>query len=177
MILPEYYQKLLANDVPITFRAGLRAVPKGRPRFSKGHAYTPAATREFEKQIRELAVKAMGDRLPYSCPVHVHLHLVETVPVSWGAVEKEAALLNYLVPLRGDLDNREKAVTDALNGVVYHDDVQIGRKTSSKEFGLTTMLTVTIRRNGLSELEIDRYKKLKKARHGQHLDRGSTNMG
>lgn len=177
MTITEYYASIKARDVPIVFRAGLRAVPKGRPRFSGNHAYTPKSTREFEAQIRALGLKAIGERTPYNCPVRVTLLLVEEVPKSWPSAEREAALANLLVPLRGDLDNREKAVTDALNGIVYYDDVQIGAKVSSKEFGSVTMLTVTIERHGLSALEIDRYKKMIRDDNGNRASRGGTTMG
>lgn len=163
MTLEEYYFQLKLMDTPVFLRAGLRAVPKGRPRFSgNGHAYTPPKTREFEDQIRTLAVSVMGHRLRYTCPVSVVIKLVEVVPASWSASKKELALAGMLVPLRGDLDNREKAVLDALNGVVYHDDVQIGRKSSSKEFGFANLITVTIERAGLSDMEIDRWTKMQK---------------
>lgn len=172
----EYYMRLKSGDVPIVLRAGLRAVPKGRPRFSQGHAYTPKSTREFEAQLRALGVSFMGSRSPYSCPVAITIALTELVPVSRSALEKELALVGYTVPLRGDLDNRVKAITDALNGVAYYDDVQIASTSASKGFGLANLITVTIERVGLSDLEIDRYKK-SRVKHGQRTSGSGPSMG
>jgi Holliday junction resolvase RusA-like endonuclease len=162
MTLEDYYNRLKLDDTAVVIRAGLRAVPKGRPRFAGNHAYTPAATREFEAQIKTLAKSIMGHRLPYSCPVSVTLTLVEVVPVSWPKLKKEMALAGMIVPSRGDLDNREKAVFDALNGVVFYDDVQICRKSSSKAFGAANLLIATVERSGLSETDIERWTKMKK---------------
>jgi Holliday junction resolvase RusA-like endonuclease len=175
--LEGYYANLKRLDTAVFLRAGLRAVPKGRPRFAGNHAYTPEKTRTFEAQIAHLAREVMGHRLPYSCPVKVTLKLVEEVPTSWSARKKELALAGLLVPLRGDLDNREKAVFDALNGIVFHDDVQIGHKVSSKEFGFSNLITVTIERNGLSDIEIDRWIKTQKVKDGSVANRGSAKLG
>ena len=171
----EMYASLLARDEPIIIRAGLRAVPKGRPRFAGTHTYTPKATKEFELQIRTLGKSAMVGKRPYNCPVAVTVTIVEEVPQSRTAIEKEAALAGYTVPLRGDLDNRVKAITDALNGVVYHDDVQIGQTTAVKKYGTLNIITVEIKRCGLSDIEIDRVKKLQKVKHGsRNSDSGPT---
>jgi Holliday junction resolvase RusA-like endonuclease len=177
MTLSDYYANLLAKDEPIVMRAGLRALPKGRPRFSKGHAYTPQSTREFEAQIRTLGAAAMKDRRPYSCPVFITVVATEAVPASRSTLEKEIALAGYTVPLRGDLDNRVKAITDALNGIVYHDDVQIAETHAVKKFGAANLITVTIQRSGLSDLEIDRYKKLIKVNNGTVTGRSGPTMG
>jgi Holliday junction resolvase RusA-like endonuclease len=176
-MIKEFYDNLKRIDTPVRFVAGIRAVPKGRPRFSKGHAFTPAATREFEAQIRELGKKIMGHRLPYACPVLISVEILEKVPASRSAFEKELALAGMTVPLRGDLDNRVKAVTDALNGIVYYDDVQIADTIASKRYGSGDFITVKIERVGLSGLEIDRLKKLKKASHGSTDSRGSPQVG
>lgn len=174
MTLEEYYDNLKRLDTPVFIRAGLRAVPKGRPRFAGTHTYTPEKTRVFEAQIRKLAQDVMGHRLRYNCPLKITIRIVEAVPASWSKPKKELALAGLLVPLRGDLDNREKAVLDAMNGVVFHDDVQVGAKTSSKEFGLANLITVTIERNGLSDIEIDRWIKMQKVSNGSNVSRGGA---
>lgn len=84
-------------------------VPKGRPRHSKnGHTYTPEATRNAEKIIRDLALLS-GLREPYEGPVSVRLE--------------------FFLPdrRRVDCDNLAKLTTDALNGIAFKDDSQIVR--------------------------------------------------
>lgn len=86
---------------------------KQRPRFVKGHAYTPAETREAEQKIKKAYIVNHGKKM-----------LVGTLQVD---------LEFYLgTKRRKDLDNMEKLVLDALNGVAYEDDYQIFVKRSSK---------------------------------------------
>lgn len=90
-------------------------VPKGRPRFGRGHSFTPRRTVIYERLVKACAVSAMAGRLPLALPVEVEV--VVYMP------DKK----------RRDLDNCIKSVTDACNEVVYLDDVQIVRLRASKE--------------------------------------------
>lgn len=45
---------------------------------------------------------------------------------------------------RKDIDNLEKAVLDALNGVAWHDDSQVVRVVKSKSYGTEARTTVRI---------------------------------
>jgi crossover junction endodeoxyribonuclease RusA len=83
-------------------------VPKGRPRFFRGHAVTPKRTRDYEKKVREVAMAAAAE-------------------CGWVADDRDC-WLNVIVcraAKRGDLDNYVKAITDAINGVAYDDDRRI----------------------------------------------------
>jgi Holliday junction resolvase RusA-like endonuclease len=44
-----------------------------------------------------------------------------------------------------DLDNLEKAVMDALKGIVYEDDAQVARKNSEKAWAISSSTRITIR--------------------------------
>jgi len=88
---------------------------KGRPRFAKnGRTYTPAATREAEKEIEQAwriaTTGPTGTRM-----VHGRLG------VEIGFVCKHRR--------KRDLDNMVKLVLDALNGVAYVDDESIDLMT------------------------------------------------
>jgi len=86
---------------------------KERPQWNNGRAYTPPKTRAAEKVVREAYVaKYPTTKLEGSLEVDVEFYME-----SWR---------------RKDLDNMEKLVLDALNGVAYDDDSQIVVKTSSK---------------------------------------------
>jgi crossover junction endodeoxyribonuclease RusA len=83
-------------------------IAKGRPRTSKGVTYTPPRTREAEKHFREAAAagRATGP-LPFTVPISVTLQFY------------------CRTRRRVDWDNLAKLATDAMNGLVYTDDVLI----------------------------------------------------
>jgi Holliday junction resolvase RusA-like endonuclease len=83
-------------------------VPKGRPRFGKGHAYTPAKTRNFEKDLAWAAKIAMQGRMPLEGPVRIDVS-VDLLPKARKA----------------DIDNYLKSAMDPLNGIVWKDDSQV----------------------------------------------------
>lgn len=101
-------------------------VGKGRPRFSNGHAYTPAKTVAAERAIQLLA-RVAGIK-PLTGRLAVRLRFVcETT--------------------RGDLDNFAKLVLDALNGIAWADDRQIDDIAALRSFDWA---------NPRTEIEIER---------------------
>lgn len=91
-------------------------VPKARPRFGQGRAYTPARTRAYESAARaaaQLAVARCG----------------------WPSGGWSARGVRYLVQIdlwleadRGDADNYAKSIIDAANKVVFPDDSRVCAK-------------------------------------------------
>lgn len=80
-------------------------VPKERPRFFRGHAFTPKRTREYEKKVKNIAISLGVKKLTGD----LRANIVFFIP------DKR----------RRDGGNMAKAVEDALNGVAYEDDSQI----------------------------------------------------
>jgi Holliday junction resolvase RusA-like endonuclease len=80
-------------------------VPKGRPRFFRGHAVTPRETRAAEEVVK-LCARRAGSR-PRDGEVALSLVFYRRT--------RQAC----------DLDNLVKLVSDALNGVAFADDRQI----------------------------------------------------
>ncbi len=97
-----------------------RVVTKGKRRF----AYTPKKVREWEGHVREEAAKLF--ERPFDWPVVVSLIFYMPRPRS--------RRLDFWVPTTPDLDNLEKSVLDALNGVAYTDDRLVVAKSSSKRY-------------------------------------------
>jgi Holliday junction resolvase RusA-like endonuclease len=118
----------------------IKIVPKGRPRFFRGHAVTPATTREFEKQVRDMAlaqIKDGGDEVhffgPIECTIYLYFKKPKTNKSDWCNNKK-------------DVDNCAKAILDALNGILYEDDRQIVKLTVTKKWThLKEFFTVEIR--------------------------------
>jgi Holliday junction resolvase RusA-like endonuclease len=121
---------------------------KGRPRFTRqGHTYTPAITAAAEKMVASIASDAMikAQRKPRISRCSVHIIATWPVPKSWTKQRQAAALSNDEIPGKPDLDNIAKLILDALNGVVYEDDVQVCMLTVTKLYGDTPGCAVIVR--------------------------------
>lgn len=103
---------------------------KGRPRVGNigGHArmFTPAKTLAYEGFIALQAQIAMAGHDLVEGPVEVRMFIALQVPESKSKRWKADALAGRVFPTtKPDVDNTVKAVFDALNGVVWRDDVQV----------------------------------------------------
>lgn len=88
--------------------------------------YTPSNTRTYELVIATVAADSMRGRELMEGPLHLHINAYFEVPHSWPKWKAREALLGNILPtVKPDLDNIEKAVKDALNGVVWRDDTQV----------------------------------------------------
>lgn len=115
-------------------------VPKGRPRAYRmgrgriGH-YTPEKTRNWERAARRVAASAMGSRAPLIGPVRLKVTAVFSPPASWPRWKLSLVANERILPTgRFDADNIVKAVSDALNGVVWEDDAQVVAIEASKRY-------------------------------------------
>jgi Holliday junction resolvase RusA-like endonuclease len=102
---------------------------KGRPRFNMktGTTYTPHETKLFEAHIKRYA-SLHWKRVPLAGPVRLRLIFNFTKPKSKKPDEM------HFVSKKIDLDNCVKAITDAINGVIYVDDVQIMQIWAEKKY-------------------------------------------
>jgi Holliday junction resolvase RusA-like endonuclease len=66
----------------------------------------------------------------------LELRMVFGVPASWSKAKRAAALSGEIVPTKKpDMDNVVKAICDALNAIVWVDDVQVTDLLARKRFG------------------------------------------
>ena len=99
------------------------------------HTYTPKATADYEALVKASAAAAMAGRAPFSCAVETRVTLVlKGDPGTWPTSR-----------LDGDADNLEKAVLDAMNGIVFADDRLVVRSWREKECGEEPSLRVEVR--------------------------------
>lgn len=103
----------------------IKPMIKGRPRFGKGFAYTPARTRNYEKVLKLNLMEFMRseNNLALTGPVHITIHFRMLKP-------KKAA---NPYPA-GDLDNYVKAFLDAANEILFVDDKQIKSLKATKGY-------------------------------------------
>lgn len=92
---------------------------KARPKWGKGRTYTPKRTKLFEEKVRACFLQKYGrPLLDMPCRVKV-----------WSIFGKHRSTIVEIepidrmkVPQKKDVDNLQKAVLDALNGIAYVDD-------------------------------------------------------
>ncbi len=129
----------------ITFSVPGKPIPQPRVKVTRrGHAYTPDNGIVAYRQAIALAAKAAGALPTDEAPLTLIIDLVFVRPKSHFKASGE---LNPRTALRlppGDCSNYQKGVEDALNGVAWVDDVQIGKVITEKTYGTEARTTVRI---------------------------------
>lgn len=131
----------------ITFTVLGAAVAKGRGRatIAGGHAriYTPAKTRDAEQTF---VARSLEFRPPEPLRGPLRLQLTFVMPCPKSAPRSLKDRLGMYPPhvKRPDLDNLEKLVLDACNGVFWIDDAQVFDVSKRKVYGTVPMIVVRI---------------------------------
>ncbi|AWJ91433.1 RusA family crossover junction endodeoxyribonuclease (plasmid) [Azospirillum baldaniorum] len=134
----------------VTLRLDGPVVGKGRPKFARlpgggVTTRTPEKTRRYESEVKSEAQRAMSGRPLVHGPVRVDICVTCLAPDGWAAWKSSAALRGAVRPTtKPDLDNVLKGVLDALNGVVWKDDVQAVSVSISKFYDTKPGLSVEI---------------------------------
>lgn len=117
---------------------------KGRPRFSRGHTYTPQKTVDYENKIKLSYLNAKG-RNYGKLPIFIEITAYYAIPKSANKQTKED-MINGLVRAtkKPDFDNVAKAICDSLNGIAYDDDCQIVEFKISKYYSAIPRVVVVI---------------------------------
>ncbi|WP_448675850.1 RusA family crossover junction endodeoxyribonuclease [Pseudomonas sp. LY-1] len=125
---------------PVSFFVPGEPQGKGRARIGKvgnfARMYTPAKTVAYEGLIALAAQDVMQGRALIEGPVMIELRIVHSVPQSKSKKWKLQALAGEVACMKKpDSDNCLKAVCDALNGVVFKDDVQVTDGSFRRRWG------------------------------------------
>ena len=101
----------------------IRPRTKQRPRLGRRRkAYTPAATLEFEKAIREAWEAQHAGEEPFTGPVGMNVEIGSDYVFVEVYELEQSHRPKYVT---GDLDNYHKSIQDGLNKVAYEDDKQV----------------------------------------------------
>jgi len=122
-------------------------VGKGRPRFFRGRAVTPAKTRAYELAIRAAGEKAVREhgRFNDAQPLRIRVEARMPIPPSWSAHKRQQAVSQSLRPTgKPDCDNLLKAAADGLNGVLYRDDAQLVETSIVKAYHESPALIIEV---------------------------------
>ena len=121
---------------------------KGRPRAMRMgktgiRMYTQAKTADYEAACRTAAMVAMEGRAPLEGPLFVTFILHMPIPASLS-LRKQVELNGKPHVKKPDASNVLKAVEDALNGIVWHDDSQIACLSAQKVYSLEPRVEVRV---------------------------------
>jgi Holliday junction resolvase RusA-like endonuclease len=137
------YFEVKGDPVP---KARARTVRKGGRTWS----FTPKRVVVWEKTVKEEAAKHFTQPLPG--PIQVSMIFYMDRP--------QSRRKDIWVPTTPDLDNLEKAVLDALNGVAYVDDRFVVAKNAQKRYIRRDEPRVCVRVTSLSrQVSIEGYSK------------------
>ncbi len=133
----------------ITIQIPGEAVGKGRPKFARRGkfvtTYTPEKTANYENLVKLAAAEAMQGRQLFDSAVHVELLILCSVPQSWSKKKQLQAMSGTLRPTsKPDVDNVQKAIYDALNGIVWADDKQIVSGSFSKHYASAPLVRIRV---------------------------------
>jgi Holliday junction resolvase RusA-like endonuclease len=120
-------------------------VGKQRPRFSRGRTYTPKKTVDYESLIASKALSSMCPAIPVETAVAIFIWINHAIPASYSKKRKEACLNGLEFPKKPDIDNVAKLYLDAMNGIVYKDDVQVVKLRVSKRYDTIASVHVLVR--------------------------------
>ena len=113
-------------------------VAKGRPRFTRtGHAYTPKATHDYEKQIRDYYMEHSDDFYENA----IQIKLTFYMPIPKSTTKRICRLIDTGIvkfTKKPDLDNLIKSITDSLNGMAFDDDSLITKIIAEKRYTAST---------------------------------------
>lgn len=124
---------------------------KGRPRINMktGRMYTPAATKQYESEVRQAFLRQGGESFG-GAPLMVEIEAQYPMPKSWSRKRKDEARGGY-AGMKVDIDNLAKVVLDSLTETTVKDQgawtddksvvVLIARKFWSDTGGVKVTIT------------------------------------
>lgn len=95
-----------------------RVVGAARPRVTRNGTYTPKRTREYRRLVRDAFTASGGRKL--SGPLDVRIDVYRELPKS-----RPKRVTSEPDTFKPDIDNIQKNVLDALNGLAWDDDAQV----------------------------------------------------
>ena len=122
--------------------------PQGklRPRFYRGRAVTPKATREYEEKVRKAFLESGSESFMDGEPIIMWITAYYPIPTRARKAERVLMESGEMWPTsRPDIDNVIKVIMDGLNGAAYADDSQVIRIEAKKKYSKTPYVEVVLR--------------------------------
>lgn len=121
----------------LSFRIPGAPQGKGRARSSGPYHYTPSKTRAYEAMVRSVF------RLAHPRHVTIPAHNPVTLTIIAESV-RPPSVKRVAPTVTPDWDNIGKVVSDALNGLAWHDDAQVTDARVIKRYAVTAGVEVLI---------------------------------
>lgn len=125
----------------------LEKLTKERPRtsFYTRSIYTPTSTKKREKIIAQEFIAQNRGWVCDKSPIKILLEIELKIPESATKTKKQKMLNDEIkATVKPDIDNVQKLVQDALNGVAYIDDKQIINLNVNKKYGEKNKLKIFV---------------------------------
>jgi len=107
--------------------------------------FTPEKTVNYEGLVALAAQQAMAGAALLEGACEVKLRIDCQIPASWSQKKQRAAAAGEIRPTtKPDADNVIKAIFDAMNGVVWKDDVQAVELAVSKRYSMVPGVAVRV---------------------------------
>ena len=115
------------------------AEPWRAPKFVRatGRTYKPSKTRHYQARVAAEAGRRWKEPAHRDAPVKLVIRVYRLRP-------KSCPRYKTLPTTKPDLTNVTKAVEDALQGILFHNDAQVVEKHESKHFGDQARLEVEV---------------------------------
>lgn len=130
------------------FSFPIKAIPMGRPRVTsnsrKTWAYEPENCESYKTTLKLHMVREMRGIHAVDEPVVINICYYFAVPESWSNKKKLEAFMTPCVNSK-DLDNLDKAVLDAMKGVVITDDHKVVALSSFKMLSPKDHIEIKVR--------------------------------
>jgi Holliday junction resolvase RusA-like endonuclease len=127
-------------------------VPKaqGRPKFARRGkfvtAYDPKDSAQYKNNVAAQIVAQNPVLIPQGVPVKLSLLFILPRPKyhysANGVLKPRFESTRHVT--KPDSDNLEKAVKDAMTGIVWHDDSQVDITTKEKKYGEEPRVVITV---------------------------------
>lgn len=119
---------------PLVIRLQLAPFPKQRPRFHNGRTLTAKKTRAWERDC-QIALRDAYRSVPILEPLSVSLVF---------CFKRPKTVKRTYHCKKPDIDNLQKSVLDAANGILWKDDGQIAKLNSIKVYGVISMIAIQV---------------------------------
>lgn len=147
---------------------------KARPRMSffggKIRVYTPKKTVDYERTIRSAYKNAIKHRFEKGVPLEITIEAFTAPPKRTSKKLLAEMIEGKIFPTKKpDIDNIQKAILDALNGVAFFDDSQICDIRATKRYALVPRVKITIKesKTDIAQMLKELGEKIKEAKNGR----------